>query len=79
MSTHNNPGAALQSLVEQIDRAGLRAPIGLLLDLISPLDVISSQMALMARPLVGGTSWDAYAAALAETASWRELRRLMAR
>ncbi|MBX0327592.1 hypothetical protein K2Z83_07870 [Oscillochloris sp. ZM17-4] len=69
----------LQKLAEHIDRAGLRAPAAILLDLLCPLDVISSQIAQFARPLVRGTGLDPYAGLLAEAASWQELRRLLSR
>lgn len=71
--------AALDSLAGAIRRSGLHAPAALLLDAIAPLDVIASQLALLGRPLLGGTRYDVYAAALAEAESWKELRRLLAR
>lgn len=79
MDAPQEPLDTLQQLVDQIDRAGLRAPVGLLLDLISPLDVISSQLALLTRPLLSGSRWDAYAVILAERANWQVFRRLMDR
>jgi hypothetical protein len=57
----------------------MRAPAALLLDVLSPLDVISSQMALFARPLLRGTTLHPYADLLADSASWQELRRLLSR
>ena len=69
--------AALRRLAAAIDRAGLRAPASLALDLFSPVDVISSQLAQLARPLLRGTGLDPYARLLADTASWQELRRLL--
>jgi hypothetical protein len=75
----DNRHESLHVLAEQIERAGLRAPAAILLDLLCPLDVISSQMAQFSRPLVRGTSLDPYAELLAETASWQELRRLLSR
>lgn len=77
MTAEENPDATLQQLVDRIDRAGLRAPVGLVLDLISPLDVISSQLALLVRPLLGGGAWHAYATTLAEAANWQVFRRLI--
>ncbi|NNJ10503.1 hypothetical protein EKD04_009200 [Chloroflexales bacterium ZM16-3] len=70
---------SLHDLAAQIDRVGLHAPATILLDLLCPLDVISSQIAQFARPLVRGTSLDPYARLLAEPASWQELRRLLSR
>jgi hypothetical protein len=71
--------AALGQMAERIERAGLRAPAAILLDVLSPLDVIGSQLALFARPLVRGTGLHPYADLLTDTASWQELRRLLAR
>lgn len=79
MTAEQNPDVTLQQLVDQIDRAGLRAPVGLMLDLISPLDIISSQMALLIRPLLGGSSWQIYAVTLAEAPNWQVFRRLIGR
>jgi hypothetical protein len=70
--------ATIRRLAEGIDRAGLRAPAALILDLLSPVDVISSQLALLAHPFVRGTGLDPYARLLADSASWQELRRLLA-
>ncbi len=64
--------------MQRIERTGLRAPVAILLDVLSPLDVISSQMALFARPLVRGTGLYSYASLLTDTASWQELRKLLA-
>lgn len=77
MVAGNEPEETLRQLVDRIDRAGLRAPVGLMLDLISPLDVISSQLALLVRPLLGGSSWHIYATTLGEAANWQVFRRLI--
>jgi hypothetical protein len=66
-------------MAQQIERAGMRAPVAILLDVLRPLDVISSQLALFARPLVRGTGLHAYADILTDSASWQELRGLLAR
>jgi hypothetical protein len=67
----------LRRLVAGVERSGLRVPVAILLDALSPLDVISSQLARFSLPLVGGTGAEPYAAALSEAAAWRELRRLL--
>jgi hypothetical protein len=67
----------LQKVITQIDRAGLRVPAAILLDLLAPLDVISSQIAQFAHPFMRGTSLDPYARLLTETANWEELRELL--
>lgn len=68
----------LRRLATGITRAGLLAPATLLLDALSPLDVISSQLARFSRPLVGGTRAEAVVLALQEAPAWAELRRLLA-
>jgi len=68
---------ALGRMAAAIRRAGLAAPAALLLDALAPLDVITSQLALLGRPLLGGTRYDHYAAALAEAEGWKELRGLL--
>jgi hypothetical protein len=70
--------AALRQVAQRIERAGLRTPAAILLDVLSPLDVLSSQLALLARPLVRGTGLYPYANLLTDAASWQELRRLLA-
>jgi hypothetical protein len=69
----------LQGLVDGIERSGMRVPAAMLLDLLSPLDVISSQLATFSKPLVGGTAIEPVVTALQEAAAWAELRRLLAR
>jgi hypothetical protein len=69
----------LQRLAAQIERAGMRVPVAMLLDLLSPLDVVSSQLATFSRPLVGGTAIEPVVSALQETAAWAELRQRLAR
>lgn len=68
---------ALQRLAASVERAGLRAPVALLLDMLSPIDVVSSQVARFSRPFLGGTPAEAYVAALGEPDAWRDLRRLL--
>lgn len=71
-------GEPLQRLAAGVGRSGLRVPAALLLDALSPLDVICSQLARFSMPFVGGTGAEPLAAALSEVAAWRELRRLLA-
>lgn len=70
---------ALGHVAQRIERAGLRAPVAILLDVLGPLDVISCQLALFVRPLVRGTGLYPYANLLTDAASWQELRRLLSR
>lgn len=68
----------LQSLAGLIARRGLRSPALILLDSLSPLDIVASQLAIFVRPLFGGTSLASYTTALSHATSWRELHRLLA-
>lgn len=67
----------LQQLVEVIESSGMRAPLKFLLDMLSPLDVVSSQLACFSRPFLIGTRVEMFVAALSEPAAWTELRRLL--
>jgi hypothetical protein len=71
------PEDPLRDLAAGIERAGLRVPAAMLLDVLSPLDVVTCQLARFSRPLVGGTSAEPFARALGEAAAWAELRRLL--
>lgn len=75
----NEHHESLEQLAAAIERAGLRAPATIALDMLCPLDVIASQVALFTRPFVRGTRLDSYAGLLAERTSWQELRRLLSR
>lgn len=67
----------LRRLATGADRTGLRVPASILLDALSPLDVVCSQLARFALPFVGGTGAEPFAAALSEAGAWHELRRLL--
>ncbi len=73
----SEPDDALARLAARVDATGLRVPMALLLDALSPLDIIGSQLARFSLPLTGGTSAEPIALALADSAGWRELRRLL--
>jgi hypothetical protein len=68
---------ALRRIAARVERAGLRAPVALLLDALSPIDVINSQLARLGLPLAQGTGAEPLLRALAEAESWRELRGLL--
>lgn len=70
---------SLRSLVAGLERAGMREPAALLLDMLSPLDVVSSQLARFSRPFLGGTRAEPVVAALEEVSAWADLRRLLGR
>lgn len=67
----------LQRLVAGVECAGMRAPLALILDMLSPIDVVSSQLARFSLPFLGGTRAEAYVSALGDPDAWRELRRLL--
>jgi hypothetical protein len=72
------PEEPLLRLVAGLDQAGLRAPATMLLDLLSPIDLISSQLACFGRPFVAGTGVEPLLNRLGEAPAWAELRRLLA-
>ena len=67
----------LRQLAADLGRAGLRVPATMMLEALSPLDVVSSQVARFSQPFVGGTRAGPLALALAEVTAWAELRRLL--
>ena len=75
----STPDPPLQRLVADLARTGLLTPAALLLDALSPLDVVNCQLARFSRPFVGGTQAEPLLSALEETTAWAELRRLLAR
>lgn len=79
MAPNDPEREALQQLVDQIAQAGLRGPACFALDMIRPFDFLSSQVALFVQPFTTGCRFERYAVALTEEASWKELRRLLAR
>lgn len=68
---------ALQDLSQRLARAGLQDSAALVLDLIKPLDFLSSQVALFCQPFVRSGPWGQYTAALTDEAGWQELRQLL--
>jgi hypothetical protein len=80
MSSHSSAPQAetLRQLVAHIQRAGLQSPVLVALDVLRPVDFLSSQVVLFVQPFSRGSSWERYTAALTEEASWGELRALLA-
>lgn len=74
MPPHLSHNEAIQSLARAIDRVGLRNPVALILDILKPIEFMSSQIAQFSRPFVYGSRWEHYAAALTEESSWENLR-----
>lgn len=68
------PSDALQHLARHLTTAGMDAPALLLLDVLQPLDVVSSQVALFCQPFVRGMAWHRYCAALSDPTAWATLR-----
>jgi FPC/CPF motif-containing protein YcgG len=79
-STDNNMHtdvAALQQLANTITKTGLRDPLALLLNIIKPIDFITSQVALFVSPFTHGGRWEHYTTALTEETNWQTLRLLL--
>lgn len=68
---------SLRQLVAYIDRVGLRMPLRFILDVLRPLDVLSSQAALFVSPFIRGSTWEQFTTALTQESGWRELRHLL--
>jgi hypothetical protein len=73
----NDPDRVLRELADSLAQRGLEAPARLMLDTVSPLGVLASQVALFVRPLLPNTRWRAFASALGHEESWHTLRRLL--
>jgi hypothetical protein len=72
-----DPQHNLDSLADALRRAGLATPARIVLDAVSPLDVVCCQIALFAQPFAAGTRWASYTAALSEAQGWQALRALL--
>ncbi|HMO56871.1 MAG TPA: hypothetical protein PKC19_05915 [Roseiflexaceae bacterium] len=68
---------ALVALAVAIRRVGMLAPARLVLDVLAPLSVITSQLAIFMQPLVPGARWRSYMVALSDEAGWESLRGLL--
>lgn len=75
MSGSDDP---LSRLVAHLERSGLREPTAILLEMISPVDLISSQIARFGQPFARGTGAEPLIERLGDAAAWAELRRLLA-
>lgn len=67
----------LRRLVAGVEQAGLRTPVSLCLEMLSPIDVVSSQLVRFSLPFVSGTRAEQVALALGEPEGWRALRHLL--
>lgn len=76
-STQHEHAEALHPLVAAVSRLGLREPASLVLDILRPLDVVSSQMALFLQPFAAGSRWGACTRALTDETGWVALRQLL--
>lgn len=72
------PAGPVRHFAERIQQAGLRSAALILLDTLSPLDMLSSQLVAAVRPFVVGSSAEPLFTQLATTDAWAELRRLLA-
>ena len=71
---HNEQSDTIHRLAEGITRVGLHAPFAMALDVIKPLDFVSSQVALFLQPFVRGHAWEQYMTALSDESHWQALR-----
>ncbi len=71
----NSTDDVIQQLAGAITRTGMRSPVSLILDMLSPLDFVSSQVALFVRPFMVVPRWEHYATALTNEEKWADLRR----
>jgi hypothetical protein len=76
-SRHEKHTETLHTLAGAIDRAGLRAPVSMALDVLRPLDFLSSQAVLFMCPFARNSVWERYVLALTEEHNWADLRRLL--
>jgi len=67
----------LQQLAQTIARRRLTAPARLVLDVLSPLSFLASQIAVFARPLTPLGRWHDYVAALDDEQGWQVLQHLV--
>jgi hypothetical protein len=76
--SHGKPQAeALHHLAAWLERAGLRVPVAMTLEMLRPLDFLSSQAVLFAHPFARGSRWECYTSALTHEQSWHDLRQLL--
>jgi len=78
MPQSNPKTEALRDLSQRLARAGLHDSAALVLDIIKPLDFLSSQVALFCQPFVRSGPWGQSTAALTDEAGWQELRQFLA-
>lgn len=63
----------LQDLTDALARRRLLVPARMLLDVVTPLGVMASQVALFARPFLPRSRWRDYVAALDDEYGWKVL------
>ncbi len=64
----------VRRLAAAINRAGLQTPVAMALDILKPLDFISSQVVVFLSPFVRGHRWEHYTDALTHEEGWHTLR-----
>jgi len=72
------PAEPVRHVAERIQQAGLGSATLILLDILSPLDMISSQLVATVRPFVAESSAEPLFSQFATSTAWAELRRLLA-
>jgi hypothetical protein len=71
--------ATIQRLADEIKGRGFATPVRLMLDVVSPLDIVSAQIALFISPFTIGSRFYGYSHCLSHERAWKELRRILAR
>jgi hypothetical protein len=72
------PAESVRHVAERIQQAGLSSATLIILDILSPLDMVSSQLVAAVRPFVAGSSAEPLFSQFATSTTWAELRRLLA-
>jgi hypothetical protein len=67
----------LQELADTLSRRRLLVPARMLLDVVAPLGVMASQVALFAQPFLPHSRWRAYVAALDDEYGWKVLHHMV--
>lgn len=79
MADETLPLVTVQRLADEIEARGLATPVRMILDIVSPLDIVSSQLALFIAPFTTGSRFYDYSSCFSHERAWKELRRILAR
>lgn len=67
----------LQDLVDTLSRHRLLVPSRILLDIVAPLAIVASQVALFTQPFLPHNRWRDYVAALDDEHGWKVLHAMV--